>query len=65
MSLCFYGAIQFLGGTFACFVVMAQMGFHPRSLFFIAPKWYSAAVNDYEDDYGQEWVRGRGSELIN
>lgn len=57
MSLCFYGAIQFLGGTFSYFVVMAQMGFHPSSLFFIAPKWYSAAVNDYEDDYGQEWVR--------
>ncbi|KAH9407879.1 Sodium/potassium-transporting ATPase subunit alpha-1 [Tyrophagus putrescentiae] len=63
MSLCFYGAIQFLGGTFACFVVMAQMGFHPRSLFFIAPKWYSAAVNDYEDDYGQEWTYQQRSEL--
>ncbi|XP_017461107.1 PREDICTED: sodium/potassium-transporting ATPase subunit alpha-3-like, partial [Rhagoletis zephyria] len=27
------------------------------------PRWYSAAVNDYEDDYGQEWTYQQRSEL--
>ena len=56
VSIFFYGMVQFMSGCFAFTVVMAENGFWLRDLFFSRKSWYSFAVNDFEDSFGQEWV---------
>ena len=50
------GMIQSAAGFFTYFVVMAENGFWPAKLFGLRRGWDSAAVNDLEDSYGQEWT---------
>lgn len=51
------GCIQAAAGFFTYFVIMAENGFLPTTLFGIRSDWDSQAVNDLQDTYGQEWVR--------
>ena len=51
------GMIQAAAGFFVYFVIMAENGFLPMTLFGIRKMWDSKAVNDLTDSYGQEWVR--------
>lgn len=51
------GMIQAAAGFFVYFVIMAENGFLPMTLFGIRKQWDSKAVNDLTDSYGQEWVR--------
>ncbi len=59
LSLCWgqIGLLQVTAGFFTWIVVMAENGFWPSRLIGIRKAWDSAAVNDLEDSYGQEWVR--------
>ena len=50
------GMIQASAGFFVYFVIMAENGFLPPTLFGIREQWDSKAINDLEDSYGQEWV---------
>jgi len=50
------GMIQASAGFFVYFVIMAENGFWPRHLLGLRRAWDSAAVNDLEDSYGQEWT---------
>lgn len=50
------GMIQAAAGFFVYFVIMAENGFLPMTLFGIRKQWDSKAVNDLTDSYGQEWV---------
>ena len=50
------GMIQASAGFFVYFVILAENGFWPGRLFGIRRSWDSAAVNDLEDSYGQEWT---------
>ncbi|KAJ8925600.1 hypothetical protein NQ315_009440 [Exocentrus adspersus] len=50
------GMIQASAGFFVYFVIMAENGFLPMSLFGIRKEWDSKAVNDLSDSYGQEWT---------
>jgi len=50
------GMIQASAGFFVYFVILAENGFWPGKLFGIRRMWDSAAVNDLEDSYGQEWT---------
>lgn len=51
------GMIQAAAGFFVYFVIMAENGFLPTTLFGIRKQWDSKAINDLPDSYGQEWVR--------
>merc|ERR1712184_16047 len=50
------GMFQASAGFFVYFVILAENGFWPGRLFGIRRSWDSAAVNDLEDSYGQEWT---------
>ncbi|GBM11683.1 Sodium/potassium-transporting ATPase subunit alpha [Araneus ventricosus] len=50
------GMMQAAAGFFTYFVIMAENGFWPSSLFGIRKSWDSKAVNDLKDTYGQEWT---------
>lgn len=50
------GMIQAAAGFFVYFVIMAENGFLPLTLFGIRKMWDSKAINDLTDSYGQEWV---------
>merc|ERR1712212_68944 len=50
------GMIQASAGFFTYFVIMGENGFLPGYLFGLRRAWDSAAVNDLEDSYGQEWT---------
>ncbi|GLG98692.1 Sodium/potassium-transporting ATPase subunit alpha [Gryllus bimaculatus] len=50
------GMIQAAAGFFVYFVIMAENGFLPLTLFGIRKHWDSKAVNDLTDSYGQEWT---------
>uniref|UniRef100_A0A1B6F3W2 Sodium/potassium-transporting ATPase subunit alpha n=1 Tax=Cuerna arida TaxID=1464854 RepID=A0A1B6F3W2_9HEMI len=50
------GMIQAAAGFFVYFVIMAENGFLPMTLFGIRKQWDSKAVNDLTDSYGQEWT---------
>merc|ERR1712073_44245 len=50
------GMIQASAGFFVYLVILAENGFLPGKLFGIRRSWDSAAVNDLEDSYGQEWT---------
>jgi len=50
------GMIQASAGFFVYFVIMAENGFWPKHLLGLRRAWDSAAVNDLEDSYGQEWT---------
>lgn len=52
------GMIQALGGFFTYFVILAENGFLPSRLLGIRLDWDDRSMNDLEDSYGQEWVRG-------
>lgn len=45
------------------FTVYAQEGFWPSALINLRADWEQDSVNDLEDSYGQEWVRGGGAAL--
>ena len=49
------GVTQATAGFFVYFVIMAENGFLPLSLFGVRNEWDSAEINDLEDSYGQEW----------
>ena len=51
------GAVQAFAGFFAYFIIMAENGWMPDRLYGIRREWYSPAINDLSDSYGQEWVR--------
>ncbi|XP_026314833.1 sodium/potassium-transporting ATPase subunit alpha isoform X5 [Hyposmocoma kahamanoa] len=50
------GMIQAAAGFFVYFVIMAENGFLPLTLFGIRKQWDSKAINDLPDTYGQEWT---------
>merc|ERR1711931_100131 len=50
------GMIQATAGFFVYFVILCENGFWPSKLFGLRRAWDSAAVNDLEDSYGQEWT---------
>jgi len=50
------GMIQAAAGFFAYFIIMAENGFLPMTLFGIRKQWDSKGVNDLLDSYGQEWT---------
>merc|ERR1711892_218950 len=50
------GMIQASAGFFVYFVILCENGFWPSRLFGIRRAWDSAAANDLEDSYGQEWT---------
>ncbi|XP_055950188.1 sodium/potassium-transporting ATPase subunit alpha-like isoform X2 [Argiope bruennichi] len=50
------GMMQAAAGFFTYFVIMAENGFLPSSLFGIRKAWDSKAINDLPDTYGQEWT---------
>ncbi|XP_015785095.1 sodium/potassium-transporting ATPase subunit alpha [Tetranychus urticae] len=50
------GTIQAAAGFFTYFVIMAESGFLPGTLFGIRHDWDSKAINDVTDSYGQEWT---------
>merc|ERR1712110_570503 len=50
------GMIQASAGFFVYLVIMAENGFWPKHLLGLRKEWDSAAVNDLEDSYGQEWT---------
>merc|ERR1712180_314226 len=50
------GMIQASAGFFVYFVIMCENGFWPSKLLGLRRSWDSAAVNDLEDSYGQEWT---------
>ncbi len=50
------GMIQASAGFFVYFVIMAENGFRPMTLFGIRKQWDSQAINDLSDSYGQEWT---------
>nr|XP_021139335.1 sodium/potassium-transporting ATPase subunit alpha-3-like [Columba livia] len=54
------GMIQALGGFFSYFVILAENGFLPSCLVGIRLSWDDRTINDLEDSYGQQWVRGGG-----
>lgn len=57
------GMIQAAAGFFVYFVIMAENGFLPMTLFGIRKQWDSKAINDLTDSYGQEWVSRQFSNL--
>merc|ERR1711902_315547 len=50
------GMIQASSGFFVYCVIMAENGFLPSRLLGLRKDWDSAAINDLEDSYGQEWT---------
>merc|ERR1739838_767674 len=50
------GMIQASAGFFVYFVILCENGFWPSHLLGLRRAWDSAAVNDLEDSYGQEWT---------
>merc|ERR1711950_26629 len=50
------GMIQASAGFFVYLVIMAENGFLPPKLLGIRREWDSAAINDLEASYGQEWT---------
>merc|ERR1711874_438158 len=50
------GMIQASAGFFVYFVIMAENGFWPSRLLGLRRDWDSKAINDLEDNYGQEWT---------
>lgn len=50
--------MQSLGAFLVYFTVYAQEGFWPSALVNLREDWEQDSVNDLEDSYGQEWVRG-------
>merc|ERR1712106_1306735 len=50
------GMIQASAGFFVYFAILCENGFWPSRLFGLRRAWDSAAVNDLEDSYGQEWT---------
>lgn len=63
LALLYYGLIQFLCGYLAFLIVMAENGFWWSRLVGLRRKWYSPAINDLVDSYGQEWTYVRRREL--
>jgi len=50
------GMIQASAGFFVYFVILCENGFWPSTLLGLRRAWDSAAVNDLQDSYGQEWT---------
>jgi len=50
------GMIQASAGFFVYLVIMAENGFLPPKLLGIRREWDSAAINDLEDSFKQEWT---------
>ena len=50
------GVFQAISGFLVYFVIMADHGFLPWTLFFLREQWDAKGVNDLQDSYGQEWV---------
>ncbi|XP_061150881.1 sodium/potassium-transporting ATPase subunit alpha-2 isoform X1 [Syngnathus typhle] len=50
------GMIQALAGFFTYFVILAENGFPPMTLFGIRINWDDRMLNDLEDFYGQQWT---------
>ncbi|KAI1280840.1 Sodium/potassium-transporting ATPase subunit alpha [Halotydeus destructor] len=57
------GAVQAFAGFFAYFVIMAENGFMPWTLYGIRREWYSRSINDLQDSYGQEWTYHKRRQL--
>jgi len=50
------GVIEAINGFLVYFVIMADHGFLPTTLFLLREQWDSKGVNDLQDSFGQEWV---------
>lgn len=50
------GVIESAAGMFVYFVIFAQNGFWPKSMFGLQSKWEDHTLNNLLDSYGQEWV---------
>ncbi|XP_040567087.1 sodium/potassium-transporting ATPase subunit alpha [Lepeophtheirus salmonis] len=50
------GMIQASAGFFVYFVILAENGFYPYKLLGLRREWDSAAINDLQDSFGQEWT---------
>jgi sodium/potassium-transporting ATPase subunit alpha len=55
--------MEFAAGMFSYFSIFATNGWLPLRMVGIEQKWDSAAINDLEDDYGQEWSYTARQEL--
>lgn len=49
--------MQSVGAFVTYFTVYAEQGFLPSTLLGVRVDWENNAINDFEDSYGQEWVR--------
>lgn len=49
--------MQSVGAFVTYFTVYAEQGFLPSTLLGVRVNWENNAINDFEDSYGQEWVR--------
>ncbi|XP_034826290.1 sodium/potassium-transporting ATPase subunit alpha-like [Maniola hyperantus] len=56
------GLIQFCGGMFCYFVVFAQSGFFPSSLFYVRKEWESTAAI-VKDTVGRSWFHADRQKL--
>jgi len=50
------GLIETAAGHIVYYIILAEMGFFPLSLFNLRVNWENNAINDMEDSYGQEWT---------
>ncbi|XP_022085909.1 sodium/potassium-transporting ATPase subunit alpha-like [Acanthaster planci] len=50
------GMMQASGGFFTYFVIMAENGFLPYTLFDLRRDWDNKGMNNVVDSYGQEWT---------
>nr|XP_049706808.1 sodium/potassium-transporting ATPase subunit alpha [Helicoverpa armigera] len=57
------GLIEFAAGMYAYFIVMAEHGFYPSTLFGIRQRWDNEAVSDLTDSLGQEWTYEERKEI--
>ncbi|PKU26734.1 potassium-transporting atpase alpha chain hypothetical protein [Limosa lapponica baueri] len=51
------GIMQAVGAFVTYFTVYAEQGFRPSTLLGVRVKWENNYINDFEDSYGQQWVK--------
>lgn len=49
--------MQSVGAFVTYFTVYAEQGFLPSTLLGVRVDWESNDINDFEDSYGQQWVK--------
>lgn len=49
--------MQSVGAFVTYFTVYAEQGFLPSTLLGVRVDWENNFINDFEDSYGQQWVK--------